>query len=480
MSPRSCEPIERGAPVDLVFQSIAGTEAANTQLRHQPRAARRSRTTRRTALEPRHGRTQRRCTSRPARAARSPPTRITASTSRRSKPAPTPSPARYQPLLVNTVVGFIGPEYLYDGKQILRAGLEDHFCGKLLGLPMGCDVCYTNHAEADQDDMDALLTLLGAAGVNYIMGVPGADDIMLNYQSTSFHDALYLRAAARPPPGAGVRGVARQRKMLAGPAPAGSARRRAAAARLQALLRRRVTRLGRPAPAHRRPHRPRPRRRLLATRPLLDFRLAHARARDAVHAELDEAALLAALPRPGRDRPQPGRRPPRLPDAPRPRPRPRSRTARPGCQAERRDLAVVIADGLSAAACATPRPPVLDRLLPRSRPGRLAPPGRRPPRARCAWRPGGRGARGRAVLVLIGERPGLSAPDSLGAYLTWAPGPATTDAGRNCVSNIRPEGLGYDDAAFRLAFLLDRMRSLRMSGVALKDESEAALLTPLG
>jgi ethanolamine ammonia-lyase large subunit len=100
---------------------------------------------------------------------------------------------RYKPMLVNTVVGFIGPEYLYDGKQILRAGLEDHLCGKLLGLPMGCDVCYTNHAEADQDDMDALLTMLGAAGVNYIMGVPGADDIMLSYQSTSFHDALYLR-----------------------------------------------------------------------------------------------------------------------------------------------------------------------------------------------------------------------------------------------------------------------------------------------
>jgi ethanolamine ammonia-lyase large subunit len=99
----------------------------------------------------------------------------------------------FNPMLVNTVVGFIGPEYLYDGKQILRAGLEDHFCGKLLGLPMGCDVCYTNHAEADQDDMDALLTMLGTAGVNYIMGVPGADDIMLNYQSTSFHDALYLR-----------------------------------------------------------------------------------------------------------------------------------------------------------------------------------------------------------------------------------------------------------------------------------------------
>jgi ethanolamine ammonia-lyase large subunit len=100
---------------------------------------------------------------------------------------------RYRPLLVNTVVGFIGPEYLYDGKQIVRAGLEDHFCGKLLGLPMGCDICYTNHAQADSDDMDNLLVLLAAAGVNFVMGVPGADDVMLNYQSTSFHDALFVR-----------------------------------------------------------------------------------------------------------------------------------------------------------------------------------------------------------------------------------------------------------------------------------------------
>ena len=98
-----------------------------------------------------------------------------------------------RPLIVNTVVGFIGPEYLYDGKQIVRAGLEDHFCGKLLGLPMGVDVCYTNHAEADADDMDTLLTLLGVAGVTYVIAVPGADDVMLGYQSTSFHDALYLR-----------------------------------------------------------------------------------------------------------------------------------------------------------------------------------------------------------------------------------------------------------------------------------------------
>lgn len=108
----------------------------------------------------------------------------------------------FKPLLVNTVVGFIGPEYLYDGKQIIRAGLEDHFCGKLLGLPMGCDICYTNHAEADQDDMDVLLTQFAVAGGTFIMGVPGADDVMLNYQSTSFHDALYVRQVLglRPAP----------------------------------------------------------------------------------------------------------------------------------------------------------------------------------------------------------------------------------------------------------------------------------------
>ncbi len=107
---------------------------------------------------------------------------------------------RYKPLLVNSVVGFIGPEYLYDGKQINRAGLEDHFCGKLLGLPMGMDICYTNHAEADQDDMDMLLTQLGAAGVNFIMGIPGSDDIMLNYQTTSFHDALFVRQVMNKKP----------------------------------------------------------------------------------------------------------------------------------------------------------------------------------------------------------------------------------------------------------------------------------------
>jgi ethanolamine ammonia-lyase large subunit len=192
--------IERGAPVDLVFQSVAGTEAANRsfgislKLLEEAREAARSlqrgtlgnnvmyfETGQGSALSANahHGLDQQTCEARAYGVAR-----------------------HFEPLLVNTVVGFIGPEYLYDGKQIIRAGLEDHFCGKLLGVPMGCDVCYTNHAEADQDDMDNLMTLLAVAGCNYFMGVPGADDIMLNYQSTSFHDALYVRQVLglRPAP----------------------------------------------------------------------------------------------------------------------------------------------------------------------------------------------------------------------------------------------------------------------------------------
>jgi len=190
--------VERGAPVDLVFQSIAGTEAANRgfgvdlALLAEGRAAALSlgrggqqvcyfETGQGSALSAgaHHGVDQQTLEARAYAVARA-----------------------FDPFLVNTVVGFIGPEYLYDGKQIVRAGLEDHFCGKLLGLPMGVDVCYTNHAEADQDDMDTLLTLLAVAGVNFVMGVPGADDVMLNYQSTSFHDALYVRGALglRPAP----------------------------------------------------------------------------------------------------------------------------------------------------------------------------------------------------------------------------------------------------------------------------------------
>ncbi len=192
------EAINRGAPVDLVFQSIAGTQAANDSfginlsiLDEAHRAALELgrgtlgqnvmyfETGQGSALSANahHGVDQQTCEARAYAVAR-----------------------RFDPLLVNTVVGFIGPEYLYDGKQIIRAGLEDHFCGKLLGLPMGCDICYTNHAEADQDDMDMLLTQLGVAGINFIMGIPGSDDIMLNYQTTSFHDALYVREVLNKPP----------------------------------------------------------------------------------------------------------------------------------------------------------------------------------------------------------------------------------------------------------------------------------------
>jgi ethanolamine ammonia-lyase large subunit len=183
--------IGEGFPVDLVFQSIAGTEAANRSfgidlalLREAQQAGKSLKrgtvgdnvmyfeTGQGSALSAgaHHGVDQQTCEARAYAVARA-----------------------FDPLLVNSVVGFIGPEYLYNGKEIIRAGLEDHFCGKLLGLPLGVDVCYTNHAEADQDDMDNLLTLLAAAGVTFIMGVPGADDVMLNYQSTSFHDALYVR-----------------------------------------------------------------------------------------------------------------------------------------------------------------------------------------------------------------------------------------------------------------------------------------------
>jgi ethanolamine ammonia-lyase large subunit len=183
--------IEMGAPVDLVFQSVAGTEAANASfgislslLREAREAALSLRrgtvgdnvmyfeTGQGSALSANahHGVDQQTLEARAHAVARA-----------------------FSPLLTNTVVGFIGPEYLYDGKQIIRAGLEDHFCGKLLGVPLGCDVCYTNHAEADSDDMDTLMTLLAGAGLPFLMGVPGADDVMLNYQSTSFHDALYLR-----------------------------------------------------------------------------------------------------------------------------------------------------------------------------------------------------------------------------------------------------------------------------------------------
>lgn len=183
--------IEMGAPVDLVFQSIAGSEKANKSFGINLALLKEAHEA---ALSLKRGTVGQQVmyfeTGQGAALSADAHFNIDAQTIEARAYAVAKA---FDPLLINTVVGFIGPEYLYNGKQIIRAGLEDHFCGKLLGLPMGCDVCYTNHAEADQDDMDNLLTLLGTAGCNYIMGIPGADDIMLNYQSTSFHDALYLR-----------------------------------------------------------------------------------------------------------------------------------------------------------------------------------------------------------------------------------------------------------------------------------------------
>ncbi len=185
------EAIEAGAPVDLVFQSIGGTQATNTSFGVSLAVLREAHDA---ALSLRRGSVGDNCMYFETGQGSALSAGAHHGVDQQTLEARAYAVAReFKPLLVNTVVGFIGPEYLYDGKQILRAGLEDHFCGKLLGLPMGCDVCYTNHAEADQDDMDSLLTLLGTAGVNFVMGVPGADDVMLNYQSTSFQDALYLR-----------------------------------------------------------------------------------------------------------------------------------------------------------------------------------------------------------------------------------------------------------------------------------------------
>ena len=470
--------IRRGSPVDLVFQSIAGTQAANASfgvtLALLDEAADAVRglargtvghnamyfeTGQGSALSANahQGVDQQTLEARAYAVAR-----------------------RYQPLLVNTVVGFIGPEYLFDGKQITRAGLEDHFCGKLLGLPMGCDVCYTNHAEADEDDSDTLLTLLSAAGINFIMGVPGADDVMLGYQSTSFHDALAMRdifarrpapefeawlrtqglldqsARIRPPPAAPTHLLPRLLAPLPSEGGRGalpSTQRDAPLATLRTTTPARIL-LPRTGPT-------------LATPPLLDFRLAQARARDAVHAEFP------AIPSLSVSSAAPDRRHYLMrPDL--------GRTLDPAAAASLAphaapvdapyDLAIILADGLSPAA-AKHASPLLDRLLPALADWRIAPV-LTAHHARVAL--GDRIAtalNARAALVLIGERPGLSTPESLGAYLTWSPGPATTDADRNCVSNIHPTGLSYAAAARTLLFLLGEMRTMQRSGVLLKDTS---------
>ncbi len=192
--------IEQGAPVDLAFQSIGGTEALNRSFGVSLSLLQEGLEATRALNRGTVGQNVMYFETGQGSALSA---NAHAGADQQTLEARAYAVARhYEPLLVNSVVGFIGPEYLYDGKQIIRAGLEDHFCGKLLGLPMGVDICYTNHAEADQDDMDTLLTLLGTAGVTFIMGIPGADDVMLHYQSTSFHDALYIRnlLGLRPAP----------------------------------------------------------------------------------------------------------------------------------------------------------------------------------------------------------------------------------------------------------------------------------------
>jgi len=395
----------------------------------------------------------------------------------------------FKPLLVNTVVGFIGPEYLYNGKQIIRAGLEDHFCGKLMGLPMGCDVCYTNHAEADQDDMDALLTLLAAAGCAYVMGVPGADDIMLNYQSTSFHDALYARnvLGLRPAPEfeawltrMGIDTISWSGSTSTSTSISISTSTQAVSTlpenglintegwrRLSRFTTARIG-LGRVGNS-------------LPTTDQLDFQAAHATARDAVLSELDAPRLEADLRAQGFDtlilhsaspnrqeyllRPDLGRR---LSDAS----RATLTAAGAGADVREFDAAFVIADGLSASAVQQHALPIL--LLARD--------------ALCqaGWRIApvtivsqGRVAisdeigsilRAPVIAILIGERPGLSAPDSMGIYMTYLPRPGLTDESRNCISNIRTQGLSDAQAAETLVRMMQRAVALQLSGVALKDE----------
>ena len=488
--------MERAAPIDLVFQSVAGTEAANQgfgvnlamlrEAREMALALKRGtvgdnvmyfETGQGSALSAgaHHGVDQQTLECRAYAVARA-----------------------FSPLLVNTVVGFIGPEYLFNGKQIIRAGLEDHCCGKLLGLPMGCDVCYTNHAEADQDDMDVLLTLIAAAGCTFIMGVPGADDIMLNYQSTSFHDALYVRRllGKRPAPefeawlarmgifdaqgnhraltasGAGAPMLEALREIAApaasiavAPAPLELS---SVWSRLREFTPARIgvapTGVSQPTGAH------------------LEFQWDHAQARDAVGALLDTARLSADLADLGLEtillhseaadrseyiqRPDLGRR--------------LSAHSSEMLLGERGgwDVVFVIADGLSATAANRHSAPLLSAVLPALQ--------------ESGWRIGpaalieqGRVAVGDAVaealraalvVVLIGERPGLTTPDSLGVYLTWRPRGAVADSRRNCLSNIRPEGLSYPLAAARLLYLMRESRRRELSGVDLKEDADVSAL----
>jgi ethanolamine ammonia-lyase large subunit len=485
--------MERGAPMDIVFQSVAGTEAANRGFgidlamlkdAHQMALGLGRGTVGNNVMyfetgqgsalssNTHHGADQQTIEARAYAVARA-----------------------FDPFLVNTVVGFIGPEYLYDGKQITRAGLEDHFCGKLLGLPMGCDICYTNHAEADQDDMDALLTLMVTAGCTFIMGVPGADDIMLNYQSTSFHDALYVRKALgkRPAPEfeewlvrMGLFDESGQR--LAAESGSGSPVVKALAeletksialngvmvasseiwSSLRKLTPARIgiepTGVSQPTSAH------------------LDFQWDHAQARDAVNSELDGLALAGSLDgleleaivlkstaidrKDYLQHPDHGRR------------LEIHNSDFKTLSAGRFDVVFVIADGLSATAVNRHAVPMLNSVVQELRdenwsiaPVVIAPQGRFAIGDDIAALVGAEMA-----VVLIGERPGLTSPDSLGIYITLHPKPGSLDSERNCISNVRPEGLPYSLAAKKLLFLMREARRIGVTGIALKEDAGSTVL----
>ncbi len=407
---------------------------------------------------------------------------------------------QFSPLLVNTVVGFIGPEYLYNGKQIARAGLEDHCCGKLLGLPMGCDVCYTNHAEADQDDMDSLLTLLCVAGCTFVMGIPGADDIMLNYQSTSFHDALYVRRVLGKTPSPeflqwlvkmGIFDKGGVRKELSKVSSSENAMVRALtdgtlnamspdpAVELEqsvwgGLKKFTSARIGIEPTGVSQP-----------TAANLQFQWDHAQARDAVRSELDVGALISEFDLIGlRSVPVTTMADTRsnyllYPNLG----RSLSETSvdRLNNVSHGFDVVFVIADGLSAKAVQSHAVSLVHSVVCNLDP--------------TSWTIApiivveqGRVAVGDhvanmvkadLVVVLIGERPGLCSADSLGVYLTWHPYSATMDSERNCISNVRPEGLTVSEAAQKLLLLMLSARRLGLTGVGLKaDEAELLSSAP--
>ena len=506
--------IERGVPVDLVFQSIAGTQAANASfgftLRVLDEARQAAQSLNRGTVgdnvmyfetgqgsclsaNAHFGIDQQTCEARAYAISR-----------------------HFEPLLHNTVVGFIGPEYLYDGKQIIRAGLEDNFCGKLLGVPMGVDVCYTNHAEADQDDMDTLLTLLGVAGCNFVMGIPGADDIMLGYQTTSFHDMQYLRQVlgVKPAPefeawlhkmnvvderdhirpladvvkrfttsapnatkallsssentNANIEDTNRENTNIEYSMSQWEAQRSVIALRAEwkkwTVARVAQERAGAS----------------LATSERLDFQLAHANARDAVHWPFDRETLCDELEKSGTqtlglnsDAPDRAAYLQRPDWGQRLAPRSRDELETWSRAHENYDVSVCVCDGLSALAVERHAVALWSELAPllELRGWRVAP--------ICVVKDGrvalqdeiGAVLKTPLSLMLIGERPGLAMPDSLGAYLVFDPQVGNTDANRNCISNIRPEGLPLKQAAQKIDYLMGEAHARRISGVELKDES---------